>query len=118
MTRTGNDLVQEAKRRVVEIDAANAIAQHARGDVIFLDVREPNEWNLGHIPGAVHIPRGELESDVEGAVARDRNIVVYCAGGVRSALAADTLQQMGYEHVTSLRGGIQDWASCGGDIAD
>ena len=118
MNRTGNDLVEEARRRVVEIDAANAIAQHARGDVTFLDVREPDEWNLGHIPNAVHIPRGELEPEVEGSIPRDRNIVVYCAGGVRSALAADTLHQMGYEHVTSLKGGIQDWAACGGDIED
>jgi rhodanese-related sulfurtransferase len=118
MTKTGDELVEEAKRRVVEIDAAGAIAQHAQGERVFLDVREPNEWNLGRIPHAIHIPRGQLESEVEGVLGRDRHIVVYCASGLRSALAADTLHQMGYEHVTSLKGGFRDWADCGGDIED
>lgn len=118
MTRSGSDLVADAKARVKEIDAANAIAARSRGDTVFLDVREPNEWNLGHVPGAVHIPRGQLESKVEALVGRDRNIVVYCAGGSRSALAADTLQQLGYGNVASLSGGFRGWAENGGDIED
>ncbi len=118
MTKSGSDLVAEAKARVIEIDAANAIVQKAKGDTVFLDVREPNEWNLGHVPDAVHIPRGQLEGNVEGVLDRARNIVIYCAGGSRSALAADTLRQMGYEHVTSLKGGFRGWAESGGDIED
>lgn len=118
MTKSGADLVEEAKAHVVEIDAATALVQQANGDTVFLDVREPNEWNLGRVPGAVHIPRGHLEGKVEGIVDRDMSIVVYCAGGSRSALAADTLLQMGYNRVTSLKGGFRSWAESGGDIED
>ncbi len=118
MTKSGSELVAEAKARVIEIDAANAIMRKTKGDTVFLDVREPNEWNLGHVPGAVHIPRGQLEGKVEGVVGREKNIVVYCAGGSRSALAADTLRQMGYEHVSSLKGGFRGWAEGGGEVDD
>lgn len=82
----------------------------------FLDVREPQEYNLGRLPGAVHVPRGMLEVKVEALIARDANIVVYCAGGGRSALAADTLHQMGYTNVSSLQGGFRDWAMSGGVV--
>ena len=88
----------------------------ASGDVAFLDVREPNEWNLGHIPGAVHIPRGQLETNIEQRLPRDREIVIYCASGNRSALAADTMQQMGYARVSSMAGGWRDWVQSGGDV--
>jgi rhodanese-related sulfurtransferase len=118
MTKSGSDLVAEAKARVKEIDAANAIMEKHKPDTVFLDVREPNEWNLGHVPGALHIPRGQLEGKAEGILDRDKNIVVYCAGGSRSALAADTLQQMGYQHVSSLKGGFRGWAEGGGEIED
>lgn len=118
MTKSGSDLVAEAKARVKEINAANAIVERQNPDTVFLDVREPNEWNLGHVPGAIHIPRGQLEGKVEGIVGRDRNIVVYCAGGSRSALAADTLQQLGYQQVASLAGGFRGWAENGGEIED
>lgn len=118
MTRSGSDLVAEAKARVREIDAARAIVQQQKGGTIFLDVREPGEWNLGHVPSAIHVPRGQLEGKIEAAVARDSDIVIYCAGGSRSALAADTLQQMGYTKVTSLAGGFRAWAESGGDIDD
>ncbi len=118
MTKSGNDLVAEAKARVREIDAANAIMEQGKSDTIFLDVREPNEWNLGHVPGAIHIPRGQLEGKIEALVDRDKNLVVYCAGGSRSALAADTLQQLGYTRVASLKGGFRGWAEGGGDVED
>jgi rhodanese-related sulfurtransferase len=118
MTKSGNDLVAEAKTRIKEIDAANAIMERQKPGTFFLDVREPNEWNLGHVPGAIHVPRGQLEGKIEGVLDRDKNIVVYCAGGSRSALAADTLQQMGYQHVTSLKGGFRGWAEGGGEIED
>ncbi len=118
MTKSGSDLVAEAKARVKEIDAANAIMEKRKPGTVFLDVREPNEWNLGHVPGAIHVPRGQLEGKIEGVLDRDKEIVVYCAGGSRSALAADTLQQMGYRHVTSLKGGFRGWAEGGGEIED
>lgn len=118
MPRSAQELVDDAKTRITEIDAPAAIAAHDEGDAVFLDVREPNEWNLGHVPGAVHIPRGQLEGRIEGAVDRGQRVVVYCAGGSRSALAADTLQQMGYGRVASLRGGFRGWAESGGAIED
>lgn len=118
MTKSGTELVAEAKARVVEIDAANAIMQKAKGGTVFIDVRESNEWNLGHVPNAVHVPRGQLEGKVESLIQRGANVVVYCAGGSRSALAADTLQQMGYGNVTSLKGGFRAWAESGGEIDD
>lgn len=118
MTKSGHDLIEEAKTRIKEIDAAQAIVEHKKGDAIFLDVREPAEWNLGHVPGAVHVPRGQLEGKIEAILPRDSNVIVYCARGSRSALAADTLRQMGYESVASLTGGFRDWADGGGDIDD
>ncbi|MFI5238805.1 MAG: rhodanese-like domain-containing protein [Gemmatimonadales bacterium] len=118
MTKSGSDLIAEAKTRIKEIDTAHAIVEREKSDSVFLDVREPAEWNLGHVPNAVHIPRGQLEGKVEALVGRDRNVVVYCAGGSRSALAADTLQQMGYNQVASLKGGFRGWADAGGDVDD
>lgn len=104
--KTGDELVQDAKGHITEIAAPEAL-QRQGGDTVFLDVREPNEWNLGHIPGAIHIPRGFLEDKVEGVIDRGRDVIVYCAAGARSALAADTLRQMGYERVVSLRDGFR-----------
>lgn len=114
--KSGTDMVNEAKQRVREVTAREAQPLQAQGDVAFLDVREPNEWNLGHIPGAVHIPRGTLETTIEQRLPRDRQIVLYCASGNRSALAADTLQQMGYENVASMAGGWRDWVQSGGAV--
>jgi rhodanese-related sulfurtransferase len=111
------DLVSEAKTRIREITPAESIALHGGNPgALFIDVREPNEWNLGHIPGALHIPRGLLEQSIEGAAARERHIVLYCASGNRTALAADTLQQMGYANVQSLAGGFRGWCEAGGEI--
>lgn len=115
--KSGTDLVNEAKSRITEIAPSDAMRKHGK-DVVFLDVREPNEWNLGHVPGAVHIPRGQLENKVEAAIGRDTDVVVYCGGGGRSALAADTLRQMGYDKVSSLRNGFRGWTEAGGEIED
>ncbi len=110
--------VAEAKQRIREVSAEDVQLMLARGEpVAVVDVREPNEWAAGHVLGATLIPRGVLEFDVEAAVPRDAPVVVYCAVGGRSALAADTLQQMGYTNVASMRGGIQAWADAGGEIA-
>src|SRR6185437_885977 len=73
-------------------------------------VREQDDWDEGHIPGAVHIPRGYLESRIENAAPdRSAHVVVYCAGGSRSAFAAKTLEELGYDNVVSLAGGYTDW---------
>jgi rhodanese-related sulfurtransferase len=72
--------------------------------------------NLGRIPDAVHISRGNIETRVEAIIPRDAQVVIYCASGNRSALVADTMQQMGYTNVASMAGGINRWAEIGGDI--
>ncbi len=118
MTKTGKELTDEAKTRIKEIEPADAVGVAADQEIVFLDVREPNEWNLGHVPGAVHIPRGQLEGRVESVVDRAKRVIVYCAGGSRSALAADTLAQMGYGSVESLRGGFGEWTASGGQVED
>jgi rhodanese-related sulfurtransferase len=114
--KSGKDLVDEAKARIQEMLPKDALAAHERGQATFLDVRELQEVNLGRIPGAVHISRGNLENKVEAILPRETPLVVYCGGGSRSALAADTLRQMGYSDVRSLAGGFRGWAEAGGDI--
>ena len=115
--KTYQDLLDEARARVQEIGVKDAFAlRHTTGDAVFLDVRDPQEYNLGKIPGAVTISRGNLEKNVEGQVPRDRTVIVYCANGNRSAFAADTLRTMGYEHVRSLREGFSGWVAEGGDV--
>lgn len=117
--RTATDLINDARSRITEMTPGDAMAQRERDPAtVVIDCREPNEWNLGRIPGALCIPRGTLETNIEHAVARDRPVVIYCASGNRSALAADTLQQLGYTHVASLRGGFRGWVEAGGDVDD
>ena len=115
--KTAADLLNEAKSRIKEVSPQNAREMYERGEsVVFLDVREPQEWNLGHLPRAIHIPRGQLETTIEARVARDQRIVIYCASGNRSAFAADTLQQMGYRDVASMARGFRGWAEEGGEV--
>ena len=107
---TYRELLSQVKEEIDEIDAAEGARLLESDETIFLDVREQDEWDQGIIPGAVHIPRGNLESRVEGLVPdRERPLVVYCAGGSRSAFAAKTLTELGYENVVSLAGGFTDW---------
>ena len=113
--RTGEELLEEARSKIREV-SAEEVMQEAGPDTVFLDCREQNEWNLGHIPGAVFVPRGHLESKVEALVPREKRVIVYCRSGNRSVFAAQTLEQMGYENVASLKGGIGGWADAGGDI--
>ena len=111
------ELLAETKARVKEIGVKDAFAlRHTTGDAAFLDVREPQEYNLGKIPQAVTISRGNLEKNVEGLVPRDKTVVVYCANGNRSAFAADVLRLMGYENVRSLREGFSGWVAEGGEV--
>lgn len=117
--KTGAELIEEARERIREISPAELKLVHDSGEApVCLDVREPNEWNLGRIPGAVHLPRGNLESKVEGILDRSQRIIVYCARGNRSALAADTMQQMGFENVMSMSEGFGGWVAAGGDVEE
>jgi molybdopterin/thiamine biosynthesis adenylyltransferase/rhodanese-related sulfurtransferase len=113
------ELLQRAKAEIEELGAAQARERHAAtgGNALFLDVREQDEWDEGAVTGAVHVPRGNLEQRIEGLVPdRSREIVVYCAGGSRSAFAAKTLAELGYENVYNLAGGFTDWKRSGFEI--
>jgi rhodanese-related sulfurtransferase len=116
LVKTGTDLINEAKERIQEVTPKQALQEHEKA--VFIDCREPNEYNLGHIPGAILIPRGQLEQNIEAQVSRDRRIILYCASGNRSALGADTLQQMGYTDVVSLAAGFRGWFEAGGEVED
>jgi molybdopterin/thiamine biosynthesis adenylyltransferase/rhodanese-related sulfurtransferase len=108
------ELLNAAKQRIREIDPAAAEAR--QGEATFLDVREQDEHEQGTIPGAVFIPRGHLEAQVENRLTdKDQPVVVYCAGGVRSVFAAETLQQLGYTDVASMAGGFGRWKNEGRD---
>ena len=109
------DLLAQVKGEIQELRAADAAALlDAPAQPYLVDVRNQDEWDEGHIPGAVHIPRGNLESRAEGALKdRSRPVLVYCASGARSAFAAKTLEQLGYEDVRSLAGGYTDWKRSG-----
>ncbi|MDQ2665903.1 MAG: rhodanese-like domain-containing protein [Gemmatimonadota bacterium] len=116
--KSGADLVKESRARIRQVTASEALAVHERGGAVFLDVRDLQEVNLGKIPGAVHVSRGNLETKVEAFVPRDAEVIIYCASGNRSALAAETLAQMGYSNVASLDTGFRGWAEAGGDVDD
>ncbi|MEX2626862.1 MAG: molybdopterin-synthase adenylyltransferase MoeB [Ilumatobacteraceae bacterium] len=106
---TFRDLLAAAKSEISEVDTAGAADRIADGALV-LDVREPDEYEEGALPHAVHIPRGHLEAQVENRLAdKDTPMVVYCAGGVRSAFAARTLQELGYTDVVSMDGGFGRW---------
>jgi molybdopterin/thiamine biosynthesis adenylyltransferase/rhodanese-related sulfurtransferase len=106
---TFRDLLAAAKAEITEVDTATAEARIADGWVA-LDVREPDEYDEGALIGAVHIPRGHLEAQVEGKLLdKTKPVVIYCAGGVRSAFAAKTLTELGYTDVVSMAGGFGRW---------
>jgi molybdopterin/thiamine biosynthesis adenylyltransferase/rhodanese-related sulfurtransferase len=106
------DLLKQARAQIREVDPATA--EERLGEATFLDVREQDEFEQGIIPGAVFIPRGHLESQVENRITdRDTEIVVYCAGGTRSAFAAKTLQELGYTNVVNMTGGFGRWKDQG-----
>ena len=117
MSPSGAELLRETKNRIIEVDPAHVRAQMNNGAVV-VDVRETEEFATGHIPGAKHVPRGHLESRIEGAVPdHSQHVVLYCASGNRSAYAARTLtEDLGYEHVESMRGGITLWKDLGYEV--
>lgn len=108
-------IVNDAKSRIRECTVADVVAKSASGDSFYLvDVREESEWARGHLPGAIHLGKGVIERDIESAIPDlGAEIVLYCGGGYRSALAADNLQKMGYTNATSMDGGFREWSEAG-----
>ena len=112
------ELLAHVKAEIDEISSIEAQERHSpHGGPLFVDVREPDEWEEGHIPGALYTGRGRLEQRIEGLVPdKTRELVVYCSGGSRSAFAAKALGDLGYESVVNLAGGFNDWKRNGFDI--
>ena len=108
-------LVADAKKRVKETNVADVKRRKDAGErFLLVDVREDNEWEKGHVPGAVHLSKGIIERDIETQVPDNGSkIILYCGGGFRSALVADNLQKMGYTNVESMDGGWRDWVGAG-----
>ena len=109
-------IAEKARAAVREVDVAEARRRKASGAVL-VDVREDNEWDAGHARGAIHLSKGVIERDIEKTIPdKDAEIVLYCGGGYRSALAAKSLGEMGYRNVLSMAGGWRAWTAAGGDV--
>jgi rhodanese-related sulfurtransferase len=108
-------IVNDSKTRVRECTVQVLKRRQDRGERFHLvDIREESEWAAGHLPGAMHLGKGIIERDIETRIPdTNADIVLYCGGGFRSALAADALQKMGYTKVTSMDGGIRGWKDAG-----
>ena len=108
-------IVDDAKTRVRETNVDAVKARMDRGDKFLLvDVREESEYAKDHLPGAIHLGKGIIERDIEARVPElNKEMILYCGGGFRSALAADNVQKMGYSNVISMDGGIRDWREKG-----
>ena len=109
------NLVNDAKTRVKETNVAEVKKRLDAGEkFVMVDTREDNEWARGHLPGAMHLSKGIIERDIEATVPdKSAEIILYCGGGFRSALAADNLQKMGYTNVVSMDGGWRVWTESG-----
>jgi len=104
-------IVDDARTRIRETDVDTVKTRMDRGEkFVLVDVREESEYAKDHLPGAIHMGKGVIERDIEARVAElNTEMVLYCGGGFRSALAADNLQKMGYSNVISMDGGIRAW---------
>jgi rhodanese-related sulfurtransferase len=110
-------LVNDAKTRIREITVAETQQRLRSGSARLIDVREDNEWEAAHAARAAHLGKGIIERDIEAtAPDKDTELILYCGGGYRSALAADAVQRMGYTNVFSMAGGWKAWKESGGDI--
>jgi rhodanese-related sulfurtransferase len=114
------DLVNDSKSRIREVSVAETQARmRADKDLKLIDVREDNEWNDAHAAGAIHLGKGIIERDIETTVPdKNTEMILYCGGGYRSALAADVLQKMGYTNVFSMAGGWKAWKEAGAEIEE
>lgn len=110
-------LVEDAQSRVREVSVEEAQRKITAGKAKVIDVREDGEWDAGHVQGAEHIGKGVIERDIETRVPdKNTQLILYCGGGFRSALATDSLQKMGYANVWSMAGGWRAWQAAGGPI--
>lgn len=111
------ELVQAAKRNVREVSVDDALRRIRESHATLVDVREESEWEAGHARGATHLSKGVIERDIEKAIPdKGKEIILYCGGGFRSALATRSLQEMGYTNVWSLDGGWRAWESGGAPV--
>ncbi len=108
-------IVNDARKRITETNVQEVNDRRDRGDNFYLvDVREESEWDKGHIMNAIYIGKGVIERDIEKKIDNtEAEIILYCGGGFRSALAADNLQKMGYSNVSSMDGGYSGWVKAG-----
>jgi rhodanese-related sulfurtransferase len=107
-------LVAEAKKNITEISPEDAAAKLQNRDAVIVDVREKEEWAEEHIPHAIHLSRGTVELEIEEKVPDSNAVIIcHCGGGGRSALAAESLQKMGYKNVRSMAGGLKAWKAAG-----
>ncbi len=108
-------LVNDAKSRIRQTNPEEVKARIDKGETLLVvDTREDNEWEQGHISGAIHIGKGIIERDVDKYVSdKNKEIILYCGGGYRSALSADNLRKMGYRNVVSMDGGWRKWKELG-----
>jgi len=113
-------IVDDAKSRVREVTVAETQARTQQNrEAKLIDVREDNEWEAAHAAGAIHLGKGIIERDIEATVPdKDAELILYCGGGYRSALAADVLQKMGYTNVFSMAGGWKAWKESGAEIEE
>src|SRR6187455_3077544 len=112
------NLVNDAKTRVREVSVAETQQRmRENNDAVLIDVREDNEWDAAHATGAIHLGKGIIERDIETTVPdKSTELILYCGGGYRSALAADVLQTMGYTNVFSMAGGWKAWQESGAPV--
>jgi len=107
-------LVAEAKKNITEIRPTDAATKVKGGNTVIVDVREKDEWDEEHIPDAIHLSRGMIELEIEEKVPdMSTTVIVHCGGGGSSALAAESLQKMGYKNVRSMAGGFKAWKAAG-----
>lgn len=110
------ELADRTRQSIREVDVAEARRRAAAG-AILIDVREDREWDGGHVQGAMHVGKGVIERDIEKTIPDENaEIILYCGGGFRSALAANALGQMGYTNVASMAGGWRAWLEAGGEV--
>jgi rhodanese-related sulfurtransferase len=115
--KTAAEMIAQAKAQIKEVTPKDVMEMQQRGEnVTLLDCRDLPEVNLGKIPGAAHISRGNIETKIEAVIPRDAHLVIYCASGNRSAFAAVTLREMGYTNVASMATGFRGWVEAGGDV--
>ena len=114
-----DEMLADCESRVCEIPAADAVAMFRNDDgLVYLDVRESNEWNLFRIPGAVHLPLARVRDGVQELIPPNRRVMVYCARGGRAAKAAAEMHELGYRRVAIIKGGVVAWHEVGGELEE